>query len=126
MKKLFAAIVVALSVAACGPQIPQLPQIPAIPQVGEQQQQAPAAQQGSIDGSSAALGAVAGGLVGYMAGKSGSSNNTTIIERERPGYGNNYGSSYNSRGRTTVTTTTVKKGMFGGTKTITRTTRTRR
>jgi hypothetical protein len=122
MKKLFAAIVVALSVAACGPQVPPIPQV-----LGDaaQQQAAPAQQSSGISPLGAGLLGAAGG---YFAGKAMSGHNNggthTVIERERPVYNN--GNSYARPGYSSTTTTVTKKGMFGGTKTITRTTRTRR
>lgn len=118
MKKTIAIVLVALSLAACGPNNAPLPAYE-----GPQGAPAPVAQQDGFDTGDAAVGALAGAAAGYMIGK-GSSNNqrTVVIDNRRP---SNYG--YNDYGRRkTVTTTTVtKRSAFGGTKTVTRTTRRR-
>lgn len=83
-------------------------------------------QADSFDTGDAAVGALAGGVAGYMMGKgSNNSQPRTIIVDRRP---TNYGYNDYNRGRkvVTTTTTTVKKSMFGNKRTTTRATTSRR
>jgi hypothetical protein len=82
MKKTIGAAMLALALAACGPQTPPLPTVDANGNA------VPQAQQQGIDGSSAVLGAAAGALGGYMLGKSSGRNeayrNAPVIVQQRP------------------------------------------
>jgi hypothetical protein len=119
MKKIIAIIAIALSLAACGQQQAPLPSYD-----GVQGAPAPVAQHDGFDTGDAAVGALAGAAAGYMMGKGSSNNRTIVVDNRRP---TNYGYNDYRRSRNTVTTTTVtKRSAFGGSKTVTRTTRSRR
>jgi hypothetical protein len=127
MKKLFALLLVAVSLVACGP---DRPPVPVINQEGQ-----PVAQQAQgggdgFDTGDAAVGALAGAAAGYMMGKSSNSQpqRTVIVDNRSPYYGpsyRNYGSPY-GRKSVTTTTTTTKRSAFGGRTTTTTRSVTRR
>jgi len=111
---------IALFLAACGPSQP----IP-LPTTQQSVLDANSGREGLLqqpsDNSSlgaAALGAVAGGAIGYMAGKAADKRVYNEGRSYAPDYNRryNYGRSY---GSSTTTTTVVKRGLFGK-RTITR------
>lgn len=78
IKKSLIVAALAMSMVACGPN-PSFQQ-PGILNTENPVQQIPQPQTG-IDGSSAAIGAVAGAVGGYMMGRSSNSRTTTIIQQ---------------------------------------------
>lgn len=114
---------IALFLAACGPSQP-IP-LPAAQQSvfdansgREGPMQQPQQQPSDNSLGAAALGAVAGGAIGYMAGKAADKRVYNEGRSYAPDYDRryNYGRSY---GSSTTTTTVVKRGLFGK-RTITR------
>lgn len=126
MKKIFALLTVAVALVACGPS-----PVPAPVLNAEGQPVAQQAQGGGngFDTGDAAVGALAGGVAGYMMGKSSNSQpqRTVIVDNRRPYYGPSYGSSSNyGRKSVTTTTTTTKRSLMGGRTTTTTRSVTRR
>lgn len=125
MKKIFALLMVAVTLVACGPSpVPA----PVLNVEGQPVAQQPQAGGNGFDTGDAAVGALAGGVAGYMMGKSSNSQpqRTVIVDNRRPYYGPSYGSSGYGRKSVTTTTTTTKRSLMGGRTTTTTRSVTRR
>lgn len=122
-KKTLAAVLLSISLVACGPDSPAIPAGAAIPTVENPAVAQVVPQADKFDTGDAAVGALAGAAAGYMMGK-GATPQQTVVVAPGPSYGG-YSGYRGGYGRTTTTVTTTRRSVFGNKTVTTRTTRRR-